>query len=519
MISTELNRKQKNLFTGVLTALSLCLIVLAVSRTAQAETYQAQRVPCTKLIDNGPDKDRIVLLIAGEGYTKEQSQMFKDDVDRIITKGLLGHDFFKDNFKSFNVYVTENWSNSPGASTGAGPKKDTAFDITFNNNKWSAYFGEWYKDQKTLRRLSINEASSPSQPNHIILLVNTNHQGHGGETLGNYVTLMSNADPWWVLQHEMGHAIGRLLDEYSVASNPEYNGPAYGFGNSATTADRYKMPWSAWIDPATPVPTPFWFKPKNGIGVYVGGATYGKGTYRPSMRCRMNHSEDEFCQVCKDYMTLVLNQKNPDPNNPLAIMTRGFTVGLDRNFNPAEYKNSYAKNQCFTLTKSTLLLPSEPKPLPFLTPPSFSFPNFLVAQAYDKNGPKQTQQIPNPFMLRSFPANGKQEEFTRMIDQVSLGLRLPVSYDSAKEGFGVRLYKLNQTKPKAESIAELKGLKGQSVVERVSAQTEVSAMPPPPDSDTHVAPHVVAEPVIDQETLERLKRENKVTLIQDIQLK
>ena len=511
--------RRKGLLIARLISSSLLLISLvSLSTTTRAETSAPFRVPCRKIIDNGPDKDRIVLLIAGEGYTKDQSQLFKGDIDRLITQGILGHDFFKDNFRAFNVYVTENWSNASGASTGKGPKKDTAFNITFNDNAWGSYFGKWYDDKKCMQQLSMVEASTPARPDHIILIVNTGGQGHGGETLGNYVSLVSNGDPWWVLQHEMGHSIGHLLDEYTADNNPTYSGPDYEVANSATKADRYNVPWSHWVDPSTPVPTPFWITPKNGIGIYVGGATYAKGTYRPSLRCRMDNSEDPFCQVCKDYMTFVLNQHNPDPNNPYARMTksiRDVTGGDLSHFDPIADKAYIEKTIPFTIHKDPLLLPMEPKPLPFLTPPSFNFPNFFIAQTYDKNGTKETKQIPNPFLLRSFPAKGKKTEFNKVIDQVNLGFRLPVSYDPAKEGFGVRLYKLN---PNAHSnnIATLQGLKDKPVVERVSARSNVGASPAP---ELPSEPHVTVEPVIDQQALEQLKAESKVTLVIDLPAK
>lgn len=506
------NQSRKCLSINALVGAGFLALLISFS-SIQAGTSLTAKVPCRKILDNGLDKDRIVLLVTGEGYSKQQSQMFKSDVDRLIMNGLLGHDFFLDNRKAFNVYVAENWSNSPGTTAGSGPKKDTAFDISFNDNQWGNYFGEWYKNKKTIRQLSISEASTPSQPDHIILLVNTDHQGHGGETLGSYITLISNADPWWVLQHEMGHAIGKLLDEYSADNNLVYKGPAYELGNSSTKGERYSVPWSAFVDPSTPVPTPFWYTPKNGIGVFVGGATYAKGTYRPSMRCRMNNSQDPFCKVCKDYMTLVLNQKNPDPNTPLAILKRGWNVGLELEDVFTMHKD-IEKTFGFSMKKSTLLMPMEPKPLPFLTPPSLSLPDFLVVQTYDKNGPKQTKQIPNPFLLRSFPAKGKKVEFTKILDQVSLGLRLPVSYDPVKEGFGVRLYKLNQTEGSETTIADLKGLKGRAV-ERVSAKGENrkgAAVPA-------VAPHVALPPYVDQSMLEQLKNESKVTLIKQFPAK
>ena len=267
-----------------------------------------------------------------------------------------------------------------------------------------------------MRQIAITEASLPNPANKIIVLVNTNGKGHGGETLGNYITIMSNGDEWYVLMHEMGHAIGHLLDEYSAEGGTRvYEGPPYSHANSTTVLDRYKVPWSGWIDPATPVPTPYWFTPKNGIGLYVGGNTYAKGTYKPSWHCRMNDHHDGFCQVCKDYMTLLLNEKNPDPNLDTVYgrsRKSNLTVGLDTHALDLGTDNFNIRTFGFTLHNSDpgLLLPMEKKPLPFLTPPNpyLDFSNYFIAETYDKAGPKRVQQISNPFLLRSFPAKGKK---------------------------------------------------------------------------------------------------------------
>ena len=91
-------RRKSLLIAGLISSSLLLVSLVSLSTTTRAETSSPFRVPCRKIIDNGPDKDRIVLLIAGEGYTKDQSQLFKGDIDRLITQGILGHDFFKDNF-------------------------------------------------------------------------------------------------------------------------------------------------------------------------------------------------------------------------------------------------------------------------------------------------------------------------------------------------------------------------------------------------------------------------------------
>jgi hypothetical protein len=508
MTSTKVKTgNRRPLIAALLLGLSLPLAFLAVSTNTRAETSSVQKFTYTKILDNGLDNVRRVLLIVGEGYTKQQQKLYYDDVDNFIMKGLLGHDFFHDNIKGFNVYRADTWSNSAGPTIGQGPKKDTAFNITFNDNAWSNYFGAWDKDPKSMGALSLAERSIPTVPDHIIMLVNTNRMGHGGETWADYITIASTGDDWKTMQHEMGHAIGGLLDEYTADGNRVYKGGAYNHANSSTSGDRYGVPWSGWVDKATPVPTPFWFTPKNGIGVFVGGATYSKGTYRPSLHCRMNDNDDSFCQVCRDYMTLRLNQRNPDPNTPLAVMMRGLNVSPS--FNPASINKNITNTFGFNITRSTLLGPPDGKPLPFLTPPNLA-PE-IVIQGYDASGNTQTKQLNNPFLIRSYPARGKKEEHTRLTDQARISVSLPDSYDPVKEGFGVRLYKVNPSVVKTE-IAELKGLKEKPVVERVSEQSNGNKPTPPAAAEPHVF-------FIDDAKFDQMKKDAKVTLIKDFPAK
>ena len=106
-------------------------------------------------------------------------------------------------------------------------------------------------------------------------------------------------------------------------------------------------------------------------------------------------------------------------------------------------------------------------------------------------------------------------------------MRFPVSYDPVKEGFGVRVYRLNPDK-KNTDIAQLKGLKDNNDVSRASARSNSSDMFPPPPKDASgstaaaadkqkpvLDPHVVTEPVIDLGALEKLKKESRVTLMMD----
>ncbi len=103
--------------------------------------------------------------------------------------------------------------------------------------------------------------------------------------------------------HEVGHAFIGLLDEYTGNPNPPGAGGFGGFSRPAAN--------SAPADPEDPkgrkeppldlVPWRHWIEAGNKeVGLFLGGATYSVGMFRPASDCSMNSGSAKYCWVCRE---------------------------------------------------------------------------------------------------------------------------------------------------------------------------------------------------------------------------
>src|SRR5215467_12624891 len=59
---------------------------------------------CTKIIDNGPDGGKLILVVMGDGYAAADQTKYDNDVNSLVANGVFGNDFFRENQNAFNVY-------------------------------------------------------------------------------------------------------------------------------------------------------------------------------------------------------------------------------------------------------------------------------------------------------------------------------------------------------------------------------------------------------------------------------
>ena len=94
--------------------------------------------------------------------------------------------------------------------------------------------------------------------------------------------------------HEFGHAFIGLLDEY--ANNPGAPAGRISARNAVSgkgpkeEPDLAYVPWKHWLDAKNPE-----------VGLFLGGATYQLGVYRPAAACAMNSGgSSPLCWVCRE---------------------------------------------------------------------------------------------------------------------------------------------------------------------------------------------------------------------------
>jgi len=129
--------------------------------------------------------------------------------------------------------------------------------------------------------------------------------------------------------HEFGHAFSRLLDEYT--NDPRDPNTMGQYGRSIKAANAYMSPVEPKKDE---VPWAHMLKKRvKGVGIYLGGATFKKGVYRPAASCAMNVGGVQFCPVCREQSILViyeyvspLDELSPEQGKAVTAITGDDTV-------------------------------------------------------------------------------------------------------------------------------------------------------------------------------------------------
>lgn len=250
----------------------------------------------TKVVDNGPDGQRLVFAVVGDAYKAEEQSKFATDVSNLLLGGMLAQDFYSAHANAFNVYRVDLTSHDSGVSTPTSVK-NTALQVIFSGD-WNRC---WLEESSQTDDL-INKALS-SIAKYDFVLVMANEPNYGGCRRGSrlYVT---SGDQWDVLAHEYGHAIGNLYDEYSADGVGAYTGPSFNNRNCSTTADRNLIIWRGLISADTPLPTTISANSDQQqlVGAFEGCSTYESHVYRPVYNCRMRSNTPVFCPVCRATM-------------------------------------------------------------------------------------------------------------------------------------------------------------------------------------------------------------------------
>lgn len=132
---------------------------------------------------------------------------------------------------------------------------------------------------------------------------------------------------WSTFLHEFGHTMPGQIDEYS-ADGSWSGGQCWESGNSTAQLNLDDIPWRKWIDPSTPLPTPYTGPYLNTIGVFEGSLTNFFGCYRATARsCIMGAGGfgegygDQCCPVCVQRIICFMYQYVDVIENPIPAQT------------------------------------------------------------------------------------------------------------------------------------------------------------------------------------------------------
>ena len=257
-----------------LTLLPLHAGAVPISGPTATETVhalQAAGLPVYTLQKMGTDRENLVLLLLGDGYTQDQQQRFLQEAREQLGR-LMALEPYSRLAHRINVYAVPAVSNQAGLSS--------------ENNKLDTYFGltTWYETKTIVFRNDVGGAAKVDAiradlerlcldegaiVDNIHMFVNTGAKV--GSAHGIY-SFSSGRAEGYAMAHELSHSVGKLGDEYGYATD---------FPNVSGT-DNIK------------------WKEMMGYRSIIAETGNASGVLIPTkFKCNMYQSDLPFCEVCR----------------------------------------------------------------------------------------------------------------------------------------------------------------------------------------------------------------------------
>jgi hypothetical protein len=297
---------------------------------------------------SGASPDKVDLLILGDGYTTTDMKKFEADARR-LAQHLFDVSPFKERANDFNVWAMA----LPTQESGVSRPSTGVHHASSLGARYDIFGSERYV--LTLDNRALRDLAQYAPYEFIEILVNNDTYGGGG-IFGQFSTAAaSNAWSNYLFVHEFGHHFAGLADEYytsPVAYAPSDARMEPWEPNATALRDPAKLKWRRHVQEGTPLPTP-WPKEeyeahsrdyqkrraalraanapeaqmntlfqedlayskalfakapqRNVIGAFEGANYEAKGYYRPAMQCIMFDRSEQFCPVCQDGITDIID--------------------------------------------------------------------------------------------------------------------------------------------------------------------------------------------------------------------
>lgn len=277
--------------------------------------YANPTIPVYTIQKTRSDTENMVILICGEGYTKNQQQKFVNDVKK-VWEGAMQHEPYRSYADRFNIYalctVSESSFNSGGSTffdvvidKNSGPmiaiSKSICKNHIFERCIGPAFLEQIHDvhipkkvDPNSSYWVGNNSPLSEYEPfyyvheyiNQFAILVNTT-QDFGGSHRNyergiHYLVTPADSDrAQKTFTHELGHGLLELGDEYMASTTQQTDLTSL---NVAHTHDPNNVKWKQLLG----------FRK-----TYTCNALGYGNAYNSSYECLMRDTTYQFCEVCK----------------------------------------------------------------------------------------------------------------------------------------------------------------------------------------------------------------------------
>lgn len=310
--------------------------------------------PVVAIRTNGEPREKVDLLILGDGYTEAERGKFEVDARR-LSDALFAVSPFSDRATDFNVWALM------AASPESGVARPSSGQHRWSplGTRYDAFGSERYV--LTFDNAAFRDLAQHAPYEFVEILVNNETYGGGG-IYGLYSTAAAGSE-WapYLFVHEFGHHFAGLADEYytspvSYETGGERREPWEP--NVTALRDPAQLKWRQHVEPDTPLPTPW---PKDAfeshqrdyqkirarlreeqrpesemnalfhkqqrieealfskaehvgrIGAFEGANYEATGYYRSQMDCVMFTRTQQFCRVCSDAIEAQIDLYVPTP--------------------------------------------------------------------------------------------------------------------------------------------------------------------------------------------------------------
>ena len=296
------------------------------------------------VVSSGDPKDRVDLLLLGDGYTRAEMDKWHHDARRLADL-LFAVSPFKERRHDFNVWALD----TPSDESGVARPSDGVYRRSALRAGYDAFGLERYALAFDNKRLREAAAAVPYEFVEIVM----NDRKYGGGGIFNLYATVAADNAWaaYLFVHEFGHHFAGLADEYYTSAVAYESVPAEPWEPNAT-ADPQAGKWRDLVTPGTPLPTP-WAKADfeamdkeiqarrrkireekrpeeemdallrearqrarkllasgshaHAVGAFEGAMYRDKGYYRPQADCIMFTRAEAFCAVCRRAIERVID--------------------------------------------------------------------------------------------------------------------------------------------------------------------------------------------------------------------